>query len=261
MNVLAPESSRCPPLPPQVGGCVVVAASLAVDAETEAACAALLSPDERVRRLRLVREADRRRFCVARGLLRQCLSIATGLRARDIRFAYGARGRPALAPECADGAPAFNVSHSGDFLLMAFAGATTVGIDLECIRPVRDEEALARRFFAPAEVAELLSRESGHARTRAFLNGWTRKEALIKAEGEGIFSALDRFTVSLADGDAVLYEVAGDPDAVARWRLHAVDGGADWIGTLAVPAGVRAVHAVQLSAPAVLRCAAARSSH
>jgi len=156
----------------------------------------LLSPDEFERGYRLHFARDVRRFMLARGALRRRLGTYLACPPQDIRFAYGAHGKPSLASP-APSALCFNVSHSGGLALLAFTSSSEIGIDLERLTPVPDALELTARFFALTEQMALDAVDP-EQRDRAFLRGWTCKEAFVKATGEGLGYPLDRFAVSLA---------------------------------------------------------------
>ncbi len=178
----------------------VWSAGLDVDDTQVAPLAALLDAEESTRARRFHFERDRRRFTVARGVLRtllgRYLEVAPG---PGLTFAYGERGKPsvavpALGPEervC------FNVSHSDGRALLAFARGMEVGIDLEAGARLGDDwPLLARRIFSDREQAELAAVPTERRRA-AFLNGWTRKEAYLKAAGLGIVDGLASIEVTL----------------------------------------------------------------
>src|SRR6185437_13365442 len=151
-----------------------------------------------------------------------------------VRLVYGRHGKPGLAGGDAPPALTFNVSHSGDLALIALTRARMIGVDLEDIRPDFATLDVAARFFAPAEVAALWSLPSDQ-RVIGFFNCWTRKEAYVKARGEGLSAPLDQFVVSLVPGEpAALLRSDADPREVARWSLRALDLGPDRVGALAV---------------------------
>jgi 4'-phosphopantetheinyl transferase len=186
-----------------------------------------LAPDERDRAERFYFDRHRERFVAARGLLRVILGLYLCRQPESVHFRYGTYGKPALA--VCDPLH-FNLSHSGDAALLGVTRVRELGVDLEQVRPRPYLEDIARRFFAPAEVAALAALAS-EDRELAFFNCWTRKEAFIKAGGEGLSRPLDQFTVSLRPGEpARLLEVAGDPDEASRWTLHSL---APWPGFVA----------------------------
>lgn len=156
----------------------------------------LLSPDEAERAARFRPEPLRDRFVLRRGLLRVLLGRAAGRLPEALVFEHGPHGKPALP-----GGPAFNLSDCKDDLAIAMgpAGAPglELGIDVERQRAVPDAAGIAGRFFAAEERAALAALPPDR-QAEGFLNGWTRKEAFIKATGAGLSMPLDRFAVDLA---------------------------------------------------------------
>jgi 4'-phosphopantetheinyl transferase len=176
----------------------------------------LLSYDEHERALRFRFDRDRDRYVVGRGVLRLLLGRYTGLDAASVRFEYGRHQKPVLA---GGETPFFNLAHAGPVVLYAFSGCFPVGVDVEVMQPELPGDGIAERFFSPVEVAALRSfpkRERG----RAFLACWTRKEAFLKARGDGLTLALDSFDVALApDEPAAILRTRWSPDEHLRWRL------------------------------------------
>ena len=190
-----------------------------------------LAADERERADHFYFERDRRHFTVARGVLRALLGRYLGEEPNRLRFNYSPHGKPALAT---DGDLRFNLSHSHGLALYAFARGRELGIDLERHRPDVADEGIAERFFSRAEV-EALQALPRELRPEGFFNCWTRKEAYIKARGEGLSLALDRFDVSLAPGEpAALLSLRGNLQEAARWSLRALAPGAGYAAALAV---------------------------
>jgi len=153
-----------------------------------------LSAEERERADRFRFDHLRRRHIVGWGTLRRILGTLMDRAPGVLRFEREPGGKPYLAEP---GAPSFNLSHSGEHLLVGVAAEGRLGVDLEEARGFPDLEALARRTFAEEEVAELLALPSG-ARVGAFFRGWTRKEAFIKAVGGGLAIPLTAFAVRLS---------------------------------------------------------------
>lgn len=168
------------------------------DAEREAH-ARLLSELERARAARFHSAVDGARFLVAHGQLRRVLAVQLGLPPEAVGFVAGPHGKPGLAGAAAASGLCFNMSHSGDLGLVGWSWHREIGVDVEVWRPTRDQAALVRRFFSPAEIAawEALPLEQRH---EAFFNLWTRKEAYVKALGRGLSLALDSFDVSHMSG-------------------------------------------------------------
>src|ERR1022692_4784176 len=142
--------------------------------------ASQLSAAELDRARRYYFDRDRRRFIVARGELRRLLARELEVGAQAIEFAYGRYGKPSLAPPLDGAGLRFNLAHSDDLAVIALCRDREVGVDVEAIRPLRDEADLVRSCFSQREQEEYL-RTLPSARNAAFFSGWTRKEAFIKA--------------------------------------------------------------------------------
>jgi len=194
-------------------------------AEREAA----LSHEERGRARAMLRESARRRFVAARGGLRMLLAAYGAGNARDLVFAYGDAGKPRLTTTHPEVPLCFNLSHSGDWVLYAFAHNRVVGVDIEAVKPRENADALVRRFFAPAELA-VWENIPPPKRTDAFFAGWTRKEAYVKARGEGVLTAFSRFSVDFGSPARLLFTDGDDP---ARWTLVDLAPGPGYVGALA----------------------------
>jgi 4'-phosphopantetheinyl transferase len=194
----------------------------------------ILAQDERERADRYVRAEDRSRFIVGRGVLRTILGSYTGLDPDHLRFGYNPFGKPALAAAAEGQAIHFNVSHADGLALIAVTGAREVGVDVERIRPDLGTGEIAERFFSRVEVAALRALPAAR-RLEAFFACWTRKEAYLKARGEGLSLPLDRFDVSLGpEQPAALLAVHDDPAEAVRWSLRELVPGPDHVAALAV---------------------------
>jgi 4'-phosphopantetheinyl transferase len=193
----------------------------------------LLAPDEQARAERYVFPKDRTHFLVARGLLRVLLGRYVQRQPQLLRFCYGPHGKPELAPDMAD-TLRFNVSHSHGLALYAITRQRDIGVDVEYVRPGFAEERIAERFFSPREVA-VLRALPGALQTTAFFACWTRKEAFIKARGDGLSLPLDQFDVAFTPGEpATLLYTAWDPSEAARWTIRDLAPGPDYMGAVAV---------------------------
>ena len=187
-------------------------------ADSGDAALGVLSNDERERARRFVFDVHRRRFVACRAWLRRCLAERLDRRPESVGFEYGPVGKPALA---GGGPVRFNVSHSDRYALLAMTEGAEVGVDIELLRPLSDMAALAARVFSAGERA-VLAQVPADRRVEAFFAGWTRKEAYIKARGEGI-ALLGSIEVALAPGEAPrLIHVEGQPDEPQRWSLEAL---------------------------------------
>lgn len=194
----------------------------------------ILEPDERRRADRFYFDKDRRRFTVARGVLRQILGSYLHVSPGSVAFEYSEYGKPSLAKSINPQDIRLNVSHSNECALFAFTLRREVGVDVEYVRANLDVEALARHSFSPGEVEVLLGLPAGQRR-EAFFNCWTRKEAFIKAHGEGLSLGLNRFDVTLAPGEAVaLRRFEGHPAELSLWEMCALEAQVGYKAALAV---------------------------
>jgi 4'-phosphopantetheinyl transferase len=201
----------------------------------------MLSADELRRAGRFLLPLHRDRFVTGLSILRRVLGAHLGTPPESVELARGKGGKPALA-----GAQRlrFNLSHSADRGLLALALDREVGVDLERFRPEVAVEDIARRYFSPSEQEELLSLPR-EARTAAFFACWTRKEAFLKARGDGLFSLpLGSFDVTVRpDRPPELRRTGFDPGEARRYSL---------LGLPEIP-GFAACLAVEGAPPAV-RC-------
>lgn len=182
---------------------------------------AALSPDERARAAKFRFDADRDRFVIARGLLRQILGERLGVSPERVELAYSEEGKPRLAQRGA--ALRFSLSHSRDAVVMAFCEGREVGVDVEQIRARRFSAEIARRYLPPADADEIL-RRTGEDQLREFFRAWVRMEAYVKARGRGLGligespdpALWSVFDLSFLDGYAAALAVEGGTPV----RLH-----------------------------------------
>jgi 4'-phosphopantetheinyl transferase len=193
-----------------------------------------LAEDERQRAARFAFAHDRARFTAGRGMLRAILGRYLGVRPDQLRFDYGAAGKPTLAREFAGKDLHFNLSHSHGLALYALTPGRALGVDVERIRANVDVQQVARVAFAPAEAAELLALPAT-LRLQAFFACWTRKEAYIKARGEGLSLPGDQFQVSLAPGaPPKLLRTQWNLNEASHWSLYDLEAGQEYAAALAV---------------------------
>jgi len=205
---------------------------VACDALRESA--ALLTATERERARRLAFARDRRRFIVARARLRQLLGTRLGAWPATIELTSGPYGKPMLAPRFRASGLRFNVSHSADLAVYAFARGREIGVDVEAIRPIPDADEISARFFSAREAAAYAALDA-NSRPMAFVNCWTRKEAFLKALGRGLNYPLDRVEVSLAPGaPATIVCVADTPGDACGWRLASFTPAHGFVGAVVV---------------------------
>jgi 4'-phosphopantetheinyl transferase len=200
------------------------------------ALAELLSDDEQQRAARLVFHRDRARFIVGRARLRQLLGARLGVAPASIEFTYGARGKPALGAQFGDCKWSFNVSHSEDVAVYGFALDREIGVDVEAVRELPDAEEIAARCFSLRENAAYLAL-SPRDRPFGFFNCWTRKEAFIKAVGEGLSHPLERFDVSLAPGEpARILRVGSRAGEHCGWRVQSFSPAPGFVAAIVIEA-------------------------
>ena len=195
---------------------------------------ATLAPDEKERAARFHFDRDRNRFIAARGTLRSILGGYLHREPGEIQFCYSEHGKPALKREIEGGRLRFNLSHSHELALFAVTESRDLGVDLEWIRPNVSEERIAERFFSADEV-RVLRALPAELQGEGFFNCWTRKEAYIKALGDGLSMPLSRFVVSLAPGEAPsLLSANGSADdaEVARWTFRELFPGRGYKGAV-----------------------------
>jgi 4'-phosphopantetheinyl transferase len=176
----------------------------------------VLSEDELERAARFRFDVDRHRFVAGRATLRRLLAAYLDTAPAAVELRYGAQGRPFVPGP----GLSFNVAHSGSTALFAFAPGFDVGVDVELLAHARPgDERVADRFFSPLEVATLRAHASA-ARPHAFLRCWTRKEAFVKARGDGLSLPLQAFDVTFAEGvrPAVL-RTSWSADEPTEWTL------------------------------------------
>lgn len=193
-----------------------------------------LSIDEQQRATRFHFERDRRRFIVGRGLLRAILARYAQIEAGQVRFTYGQRGKPALAEACGGEMLKFNVSHSNGHILCAVTNRREIGVDIEHVHVISEADSIAERFFAPSE-NEIFRQLPVSEKLTAFFNCWTRKEAYIKATGDGLSRPLDQFSVSFIPGEpARMVRCYDIPEEVHRWSFYALHPAPGYIAALCV---------------------------
>lgn len=196
-----------------------------------------LSPEERARANRFYFIRDKNRFIAGHGTLRAILGRYLNVAPAKLAFTLGRQGKPELAATFAASRLHFNLSHSGDIALCAVAYDRVIGVDVEQIRTVVDATQIAKRFFSPWE-NEAFAAVPDAQKSQAFFNCWTRKEAYIKAIGEGLSCPLDAFDVSLAPGEpARILRIRGSETVAARWTLYPLLPAAGYVGAVAIKGG------------------------
>lgn len=187
--------------------------------------AATLTDEECRRASHFYCESVRRRWTAARGILRSILGRY--LRQPPDRLSLRVRpgGKPELIPMPGVPPVHFNLSHSDGLALIALSLGAEVGVDVERWRPLSDVLRLAESCFSPVELATLRAMPAD-LREPGFFRCWTRKEAYVKARGEGIALGLERFSVAFGPREPPrLLRMIGEPDEASRWRMYDLDPG------------------------------------
>jgi 4'-phosphopantetheinyl transferase len=152
----------------------------------------------------------------------------------ELSFSYSKKEKPSLGAAHAGSGVTFNISHSGGIALLAFARRREIGVDVEQIRSDFDLEAIARRFFSAHERQELFALPP-EERANAFFRCWTRKEAYIKATGDGLSLPLTQFDVSInASNEKALLATRPDRSEAERWQLREAPAGPGFVAALCV---------------------------
>jgi 4'-phosphopantetheinyl transferase len=194
----------------------------------------VLSQDEVERAGRFHFPRHRNHFIVARGLLRTILASYLDVKPSELRFSYAAKGKPSLENFLNRSNLKFNLAHSHERAIYGFTRNREVGIDIEFEREDLADEDVAKRFFSKAEVAALQTL-SPEERKTAFFRCWTRKEAYIKARGEGLSMPLNQFDVSLTPGEpAALLRNRTDVNEISRWSMQSLSVDPGYVAALVV---------------------------
>ena len=217
-----------------------------------ASVAEYLSPDERRRADRFRFAVHRDRFIVGRGMLRVLLGRYGDVPPERLRFNYGPNGKPELiatgeGARRTGGALHFNLAHSEEVGVLAVTKTGPVGVDVEQVRRLPEFKELVSQFFSVREAAEF-SRLPWKEQPTAFFNLWTRKEALLKAMGEGIAHSLGRVEVSFLPGESArVLSLPVGPWAGCEWSLVELAISPAYAAALALPA--RNVSVLQFQIP------------
>jgi 4'-phosphopantetheinyl transferase len=224
-----------PPAEPVLGATDVHvwAAHLDLPPESLASLAATLDEAEFARATRFRYEKHRNRFTAARGILRSILGNYLDRAPGELQFEYGATGKPALIGRFAENL-FFNLAHSEDLALIAVTHLGEVGIDVERLRSIADVDKLVARFFSQRENARF-QQLSSDEKNIAYFNLWTRKEALLKATGEGIAHSLNRVEVTFLPGEpASLLALPQCSESTERWQIRELLPACGFVGAIAL---------------------------
>ncbi len=192
----------------------------------------VLSKAELNRMKMLRRATDRELYAICHANVRTTLGAYTGEPAQAVELIHGPHGKPFLKHSCGKIGLQFNLSHTTNLAVLVVCLGHAIGVDIEEVKPV--DVSLPQQCFSENEQLEL-ARFSGDAWLRCFYNGWTRKEAILKAEGTGLTgSRLDAFDVTLqpnAPGKLLSYR----PEAKLsrHWKLADITLDNNFIGAIA----------------------------
>lgn len=201
---------------------------------------ACLSIDEVSRAARFKFPDDRSRFVMTRGALRHILGSYLQISPAEILFQYGQLGKPALAMRHG-GVLQFNVSHTKKLAVIAVTTCTDVGVDIESLTRITDHDGLVSRYFCPTEIVTFRELDAC-SRPIAFLNAWARKEAYLKAIGQGVIKGLDQVCVTCKPGDPARFL---DTEISNQWSLHELLPPMEHVGALVYQGNNRAVKTIE----------------
>jgi len=208
----------------EVPGC---AAEIAVDV-------LLLNEPERQRAERFLVTAARNEFVFGRALLRRLLGACLDVDPAGVAIDYGERGKPRLAGGAASIDLHFNLAHSHSLVAIALARGREVGVDIEWMDPALDWSLIAERVFSASELGGMRCLPASLQRL-AFFNGWTRKEAYLKATGEGLIDELSGIEVTIApDEPARLLRLAAASMGSRLLEIHEIPVPEGFCGALVV---------------------------
>jgi|SRR5271157_22854 len=205
---------------------------LSVSSHIIARLSSYLDAEETLRANRFLLAQHREHFLVSRAALRVLLGRYLNFSPELVTIAKGPQGKPFLPQSANETALRFNLSHSHGLALFAFACDRELGIDLEKLRPDFASAEIAARYFSSNEQREW-NRLPESLRTEGFFNAWTRKEAYVKAKGEGLLIPLDSFDVTLTPGAGAHLRSADSKD----WSLMPFSPNPEFVAAIVVQGG------------------------
>ncbi len=197
--------------------------------------ATCLSIDEIDRGSKFRFPEHKRRFIVARGILRQLLSNYLNISPKSVKFDYGDRGKPQILQSNTVHPLQFNISHSQEYALFGFTIDSLIGVDIEYLREMPDAAKIAQRFFSPREF-DLIKNLAIEEQSKLFLKIWTAKEAYLKAIGTGLSGSLASINIDFEEysRDALSFAINGNTTAKNNWSIYSCIPAADYVGTIAI---------------------------
>jgi 4'-phosphopantetheinyl transferase len=195
-----------------------------------------LSEEEMVKARGFLRHSDRDRYVFSHLLLRKILAAYITCEPQKLNFNTNKYGKPFLEVTGGDAEPSFSLSHSLDMTLIAVAGGTGVGVDVEYMKTVRDAREIVNRFFSAHERSFLNSLPPADF-NEAFFAYWTAKEAFLKGIGKGMSYPMDKFSVRfLNTGPLGWISIDGEQPATCCWNVVRISPGPNYSGALAIEA-------------------------
>jgi 4'-phosphopantetheinyl transferase len=194
----------------------------------------LLSAQEADRANRFAFERDARRYVASHAALRWLLGHLTGMPPKDVALRTGPTGKPVVG----DGGEGlhFSLSRSGDHVLIGVA-AQPLGVDIECLATSLDVAALAEVALSARE-GEVFEQAEPALRRELFMRCWTRKEAILKATGQGLSVPPSAVEVLLAPGDALGHQAVVTWLGTS-WQVDTVLPEPGYVGAVAVASSRR----------------------
>jgi 4'-phosphopantetheinyl transferase len=199
----------------------VCAVRLSAESSSERRWRGVLSVEERAQADRFVFEKDRLAYTITRGILRTLLGRYLDAPPAALTITTNSFGKPDVPITQSGGRLTFNVSHSGDYALLAFAAGAQVGVDIEEIKAKETLTRLAQAVLSTREFGEFLGLPEADRR-RAFFRAWTRKEAFVKGIGEGLSIPLTTVEAAGATGWSI-QDLEVHPDYAAALAVRSVE--------------------------------------
>jgi 4'-phosphopantetheinyl transferase len=188
-----------------------------------------LDERDRLRCTRFKFADDRARFVLGRALVRTCLGRYLGQPPETVELALSDDGRP-IYPY--DATLRFNLTHSGDLVALAITSQAEIGIDVERIESHPDLSELAQRIFSEPDLETFRTFSTAEALT-SFFRAWTRKEAYLKARGEGIAEGLPQISTSFGPEEVSEITDSRRSRSNKSWRLYNLPLPTGYAGSLA----------------------------
>ena len=212
-------------------------ASLDIPEEEVTRLYTLLSPDETARANKYRFPIHKRRFIVARGILRELLGNYLEINPNTVKFEYGDRGKPYISANTCKFLQ-FNISHSEEYALLGFTcDRRRIGVDLEYLREMPDAVKIAQRFFSPQEY-DLIRNLDSKQQCLAFFKLWTAKEAYLKAIGTGLAGCLASIDIDFDKGDRIHLSCNDNSTSVDNWSIYPCIPASNYVGTVAIDAPI-----------------------